>query len=83
MMIMPVFILVIFNQFAAGLSLYYLMYNILSAIQQKFINKQLEDESAKVEDESTAKGRKGAKPPKTGKNGQPKSSKRKRQRAKA
>lgn len=63
MMIMPVFILVIFNQFAAGLSLYYLMYNVLSAVQQKYVNKHLEEEQAAAALESGTKKRKGpAKP---------------------
>lgn len=42
--IMPGFIFFIFNQFAAALSLYYLVYNIVSAAQQKWINHQLEKE---------------------------------------
>jgi YidC/Oxa1 family membrane protein insertase len=42
MYIMPVMLLVFFNNFAAGLSLYYLIYNILTAIQQKLINRTLE-----------------------------------------
>ena len=44
MYVMPLFLFVIFNQFAAGLSLYYLTYNIVTAFQQKFINDQLENE---------------------------------------
>lgn len=39
MYIMPVIMLVVFNNFAAGLSLYYLVYNILSIAQQAYINK--------------------------------------------
>ena len=38
----PLMIFVIFNQFAAGLSLYYLVYNIVTAAQQKYINHQIE-----------------------------------------
>ena len=84
MTIMPIFILVIFNQFAAGLSLYYLAYNVLSAIQQKFINKSLEKEGIQSKPEIKAKGSKGSKPPraKAGKNGQQRSS-RKKQRSRA
>ncbi len=39
MYIMPLIMLVVFNNFAAGLSLYYLVYNILSIAQQAYINK--------------------------------------------
>lgn len=39
--IMPVMLLFIFNNFAAGLSLYYLVYNVLSVVQQALINKQI------------------------------------------
>ncbi len=46
--IFPVMMLFIFNNFAAGLSLYYLVYNVMSIIQQLFINKQME-ESHEVE----------------------------------
>lgn len=40
--IMPVMLLFIFNSFAAGLSLYYLVYNVLSILQQQLINKQMD-----------------------------------------
>jgi YidC/Oxa1 family membrane protein insertase len=76
MMIMPVFILVIFNQFAAGLSLYYLMYNVLSAIQQKFVNKNLEEEQEAAAAEGPKKHKGAAKAP-------PKSSAKGRQSKKA
>lgn len=39
--IMPFMLLFIFNNFAAGLSLYYLVYNVLSVAQQVIINKQI------------------------------------------
>lgn len=39
MYIMPLIMLVVFNNFAAGLSLYYLVYNVLSIAQQAYINK--------------------------------------------
>ncbi|MDA0683072.1 MAG: membrane protein insertase YidC [Bacteroidetes bacterium] len=39
--VFPVMIFVIFNKLAAGLNLYYLCYNVLTAVQQKFINKQV------------------------------------------
>ncbi len=41
MYIMPFMLLFIFNNFAAGLSLYYLVYNVLSIAQQVLINKQI------------------------------------------
>lgn len=34
--IMPIFMLLIFNQFPSGLNLYYTMFNLLTIIQQKF-----------------------------------------------
>jgi YidC/Oxa1 family membrane protein insertase len=34
--IMPIFMLLIFNQFPSGLNLYYTMFNVLTIIQQKF-----------------------------------------------
>ena len=40
MYVMPVFISVIFNKLASGLSLYYLCYNVLTAGQQKWIARQ-------------------------------------------
>ena len=44
--IFPVMIFAIFNRFASGLSLYYLCFNVLTAIQQKWINHNLEKEKA-------------------------------------
>jgi YidC/Oxa1 family membrane protein insertase len=38
----PIMIFVIFNKLASGLNLYYLCYNVLTAAQQKLINKQME-----------------------------------------
>lgn len=40
--IFPIMLLFIFNNFAAGLSLYYLVYNVVSIGQQLWINRQLE-----------------------------------------
>ena len=54
MYLMPVMIFAIFNKFASGLSLYYLCYNVLTAIQQKFINKNLE---AKKAEEASSNGK--------------------------
>ena len=40
--IFPVMMLLIFNAFASGLSLYYLVYNVLSIGQQMLINKKID-----------------------------------------
>lgn len=57
--VFPVMIFVIFNKLAAGLNLYYLCYNVLTALQQKYVNKQIhehpEELQAKVDD--TKKGK--------------------------
>lgn len=42
MYVLPIFLFVIFNRLASGLSLYYLVFNLLTIIQQKMINKQME-----------------------------------------
>ena len=47
--IFPFMLLFIFNNFAAGLSLYYLVYNIVSILQQLLINRQLDHEKETVE----------------------------------
>jgi YidC/Oxa1 family membrane protein insertase len=47
--IFPVMLLFIFNNFAAGLSLYYLVYNVVSIAQQLLINRQLEQEKELTE----------------------------------
>jgi YidC/Oxa1 family membrane protein insertase len=44
MYVFPVMIFVIFNRLAAGLNLYYLCYNVLSAAQQKMINRSLHND---------------------------------------
>lgn len=46
----PVMLLFIFNNFAAGLSLYYLIYNVVSILQQLAIYRQIDNEK-----EATAK----------------------------
>lgn len=43
MYIIPFVLLFVFNNFASGLSLYYLVYNVLSIGQQALINKQVSD----------------------------------------
>jgi len=42
--VFPVMLLFIFNNFAAGLSLYYLIYNVVSIIQQLVIYRQMDNE---------------------------------------
>ncbi|MEX0600746.1 MAG: membrane protein insertase YidC [Rhodothermales bacterium] len=42
--VFPIMIFAIFNRLAAGLSLYYLFYNVITAVQQKYINHQIERE---------------------------------------
>ena len=70
MYVMPIFIFVIFNSLPSGLSLYYLCYNVITAAQQKFINKSIDAE--KEADigkggKKSAKSTKAAKLPKDGK----------------
>ncbi len=43
---LPIMLLFVFNNFAAGLSLYYLVYNVVSIGQQLLINKQIDAEKA-------------------------------------
>jgi len=69
MYLMPVMIFVIFNSLAAGLNLYYLCYNVLSAAQQKLINSSLQANPELMQapkDPAPAKGAKGAKAGKGG-----------------
>ena len=47
--VFPVMIFLIFNRLAAGLNLYYLCYNVLTAAQQKVINKQIQDNPEELE----------------------------------
>lgn len=56
MYFMPVMIFFIFNKWASGLNLYYLCYNVLTAIQQKFINRSIEAEKALAEEQGTKRG---------------------------
>ncbi len=65
MYVMPIFIFVIFNSLPSGLSLYYLCYNVVTAVQQKWINRQIEKEKELAEaggkgGKKPAKGAKGA-----------------------
>ncbi len=63
--IIPFILLFVFNNFASGLSLYYLVYNVLSIAQQAIINKQMSNkkpELAPVEEKGKRKSsRKGKK----------------------
>lgn len=43
--VFPVMIFAIFNRLASGLSLYYLVYNVVTAVQQKWINNRIKTES--------------------------------------
>ncbi|WP_340105209.1 membrane protein insertase YidC [Rhodohalobacter sp. 8-1] len=52
--VLPFILLFVFNNFAAGLSLYYLVYNVLSAAQQVLIKKQTETPA--VETKGKGKG---------------------------
>ena len=58
MYIMPVMLLFIFNNFAAGLSLYYLVYNVLSVAQQFIINKQMSSNKPEEVEEAKKKTKK-------------------------
>lgn len=42
MYVLPLVLFVIFNRLASGLSLYYLVFNLLSIVQQKLINRSIE-----------------------------------------
>lgn len=57
--VLPFILLFVFNNFAAGLSLYYLVYNVLSAAQQVLIKKQTETPA--VETKGKGKGGKNKK----------------------
>ncbi len=46
---MPLIFLLFFNGFPAGLSLYYLAFNIFSVVQQRMVNKQVHEQAAKGE----------------------------------
>lgn len=58
MYFMPVMLLFIFNNFAAGLSLYYLVYNVLSIAQQAIINKQTSSDKPEEVQEAKKKAKK-------------------------
>ena len=62
MYVMPIFIFVIFNSLPSGLSLYYLCYNVITAAQQKLINRSID-----AEKEAAADGKGGKKPSRSAK----------------
>ena len=72
MYFMPIMIFVIFNRWASGLNLYYLCYNILTALQQRVINKNIkkeaeeEDQAGGVAKNKAAKVKSGIKSKKSG-----------------
>ncbi|MBX2823032.1 MAG: membrane protein insertase YidC [Rhodothermaceae bacterium] len=72
MYFMPIMIFVIFNRWASGLNLYYLCYNILTALQQRVINKNIkkeaeeEDQAGGVAKNKAAKVKPGIKSKKSG-----------------
>lgn len=53
--VFPVMIFLIFNRLAAGLNLYYLCYNVLTAAQQKVINKQIHEHPEELEPQKKEK----------------------------
>lgn len=57
MYMMPAMLFFIFNKWAAGLNLYYLCFNVLTAIQQRFINKSIEREKEEGGDENGRDGK--------------------------
>lgn len=70
--VFPIMLFVIFNKLAAGLSLYYLCYNVLTAAQQKLINKQIAAEGIgasadKEEDDRVVVKGRGKRSPSAGK----------------
>ncbi len=77
--VMPVMIFAIFNKFASGLSLYYLCYNVFTAVQQKWINKTIEREKeAASNGQGTKRDVKAAKKGKSGRRSAIKSGKKQR-----
>ena len=56
--VFPVMIFVIFNKLAAGLNLYYLCYNVLTAFQQKLVNKQIHENPEEMKAPKVAKAAK-------------------------
>lgn len=61
MYVIPFVLLFVFNNFASGLSLYYLVYNVLSIAQQALINKQMGDKKPEELEKVTEGKKKGKK----------------------
>jgi YidC/Oxa1 family membrane protein insertase len=59
MYFLPGILFVVFNRLASGLSLYYLTFNILTIVQQKMINKEVDEEKEKGEDGGKSKSKAG------------------------
>ncbi len=59
MYFLPLILFVVFNRLASGLSLYYLTFNVLTIIQQKLINKEVEEATAAGESDSKKPSRNG------------------------
>jgi YidC/Oxa1 family membrane protein insertase len=55
--VIPFVLLFVFNNFASGLSLYYLVYNVLSIGQQAIINKQMSNKKEEEEETPNKKKR--------------------------
>ena len=68
MYFLPGILFVVFNRLASGLSLYYLTFNILTIVQQKLINKEVDQEK-----ESGDEGGKSKAKAKAGRNGRERS----------
>lgn len=54
MYVLPIVMFMFFNRLASGLSLYYLCYNVISAVQQQLINRKVKTEH---DDETPVNGR--------------------------
>lgn len=61
MYVIPFVLLFVFNNFASGLSLYYLVYNVLSIAQQALINKQMGEKKPEELEKITEEKKKGKK----------------------
>ena len=59
--VIPFVLLFVFNNFAAGLSLYYLVYNVLSVAQQWIINRQSGSKNTDAVEVKTSNNKKGRK----------------------
>ncbi len=53
---MPVMMTLLFNSFPSGLNLYYFMFNLLSIIQQSYVNKKHKDDPLRKVDEKKGGG---------------------------